>query len=338
MPAPPVPNVLLIEAEAATAYAVRSALQDHFHADCVRHCPNVALALQCDVTTTDIVLTCMHLPDGTGLNLLERLLARRPDLPIVIVTSLSSIDTALQAIHSGAYDYVAKVGDWMAVLPLIVEKNLALWRTRQENLRLQLQLTHTAEELQIKNRQLEEAVDKLKAMALTDGLTGLANRRAFNQALEQSFQQCSRYGHDLACIMIDVDGFKTYNDTHGHQQGDNLLQLLGRVLQANCRGSDLAGRYGGDEFVLLLPETDLATARLVAKRISDQWAISCGGLRTCITGPPGRTLSMGLACLTQSHPADPDQLLAQADQALYRAKQLGKACLVVHAPPAPVTV
>ena len=179
-----------------------------------------------------------------------------------------------------------------------------------------------------------EEVRRLEAAAATDALTELANRRAFNVALERAFAEASRYGHDLACLMIDVDGFKQYNDAFGHPCGDELLRVLARVLEANCRRCDMAGRYGGDEFILLLPQTDLATARLVGDRITGQFAQALSGSASDGTvrarRAAGLSLSLGLACLRHSQPGTPEGLVAQADHALYSAKQAGKACLMVY--------
>ncbi|NJO55815.1 MAG: diguanylate cyclase [Rhodospirillales bacterium] len=218
-----------------------------------------------------------------------------------------------------------------------MEKNLAVHRTRQENLRLHRELTKTLEELRSKNKQLEDAVTQLQAIAATDPLTGLANRRAIDLALEQLYTQCYRYNRDLACIMIDIDGFKQYNDALGHQCGDQLLIQLARVLEANCRRADVAGRFGGDEFIVLLPETDSSTARLVAKRIAEQFELGWDAVRHK-GGPPVRcSLSMGLACLRLAGASAAEQLLMQADQALYYAKSTGKGRLCVFNPAPPGT-
>jgi diguanylate cyclase (GGDEF)-like protein len=277
----------------------------------------------------------MNLPDGTGLDALAHCLEHRLDLPFVLVTAELSADTAVTAVRRGACDYVVKTGDYLLAIPLVVEKNLVTARIRQENQRLAAELSASLAQVREKNQQLEEAVLMLETVAATDPLTNLANRRAFGFALDRSFAEAGRYGHDLACIMIDVDGFKQFNDACGHLRGDELLRLLARVLEANCRLSDLAGRYGGDEFIVLMPQTDQDTARIVASRITEQFGQAL--IAAFHPGPgSGVSLSMGLATLQGSRPVTAEDLVGRADHALYSAKQAGKACLRVYeaAPPA----
>lgn len=330
MAAPLRPRILLVEDDPDTADLMVETLADHFGSGGVRHCNTVNKAITCDVNAIDIVLTDMNLPDGSGLDVLTKLLHRRPDLPVVVVTAEGVLDNALAAIRKGAYDYIVKAGDYLFAIPVVVEKNLAIWRTKQENQLLQEQLQKTLEEVRIKNKQLEEAVNKLETMAATDPLTGLANRRAFNQAMQRCFAEAGRYEHDLACIMVDLDGFKNLNDSLGHPAGDEALQRTARVLEAHCRRSDIAGRYGGDEFILLLPQTDLATAEQVANRIFEQFTQAVDTIFGNTVQRTALSMSMGVATLRQSRPLTPEQLIAHADHALYRAKQSGKTQIVSY--------
>ncbi|MEO0587873.1 MAG: GGDEF domain-containing protein, partial [Planctomycetota bacterium] len=164
----------------------------------------------------------------------------------------------------------------------------------------------------------------------TDPLTGLANRRSLGASLDRRFADSLRRGHDLAVVMIDLDGFKQLNDSRGHQVGDQVLQLAGASLQRNCRRSDIAGRYGGDEFVLLLPEADLDHAKAVAERVSADFK---GEVEAALDVPEARgvvSMSQGVATRLQSAAAEADQLIANADHALYAAKAAGKSRLMVY--------
>lgn len=325
------PQLLLIEDDPDAAVLLMETLNDHFETDCCHHVDHAAALDSLQLPGFDLVICDVNLPDATGLDLIPRLLEARADMPIVMVTSESGLDIAMDAIRRGAYDYVVKAGDYLFTVPLIVEKNLEVWRTKQDNMRLQAELKQMLAEVNEKNLQLEEAVHKLELLASTDPLTGLANRRSIQDALERAFAASQRYSTDLSCVMIDLDRFKPINDTLGHQMGDRLLQTAGRVLEANCRRSDVAGRYGGDEFVLLLPETDPHTAQQVARRVQEQFRQATGAIL-----PEGHEtdMSLGLAFVSLHRPASADQLVALADAALYRAKQDGKGRIALHdAPP-----
>lgn len=326
-----IPEILMIEDDLDTAELIRETLIDHFEQDNITHASSLNEARQSDLEQFDLVLSDLNLPDGSGLDTIEEFLNRRPDLPIVMITSESTLDVARTAIHKGAYDYIVKAGDYLFTIPLIVEKNIAVWQTKRENVRLHSELHNTLQELQEKNMQLEIAVTQLEEQAATDPLTGLANRRHVQEVLDRSFAETQRYNTDMACMMIDLDCFKQLNDTLGHQMGDKILETTAKVLTANCRRSDMAGRYGGDEFVLLLPHTDPELARQVALRIQEQFNQSIDQLLN--DNRQGLNMSVGISCASMSQPANADQLVALADAALYRAKQSGKARVVVHQKP-----
>jgi len=322
---------LLVEDDPDAAMLMCETLEDHFGKGCVTHVGTITRAIASDVADIDMVISDMNLPDGMGLEVIDKLLARRPDLPIIMVTGEAVMELAMDAIRKGAYDYVVKAGDYLFAVPVVIEKNMAIWRTKQENVELHDKLTRTLDEIRIKNEQLEEAVDRLETMAATDPLTGLHNRRAFHKVLEQRFAETNRHRNDLACLMIDLDGFKQLNDTMGHQAGDELLQRASRVLEANCRRSDVAGRYGGDEFIVLLPQTDETTAKQVAERIAEEFnRLGAASYEKSDGGVARVTMSMGLATFQNARPVNPDQIIAFADHALYRAKALGKTQLCVY--------
>ncbi len=322
------PHLLIVEDDYDTAELMAETLSDHYGVECATIVDRVADALSRDLDEIDLVLSDYNLPDGTGMELVEALLAKRGDLPIVMVTSEAGLDLAMKAIHMGAYDYVVKAGEYMFTVPLIVQKNLAVWETKQDNSRLQEQLKHTLDEVRIKNQQLEEMVVRLEEQAATDPLTGLANRRSINEQLDRAFAESQRYGSDLVCAMIDLDGFKSVNDALGHQAGDKLLETAARVLLANCRRSDVAGRYGGDEFVLLMPQTDPDTAKQALLRVQDQFKLAIRPL----VGTHRFGMSIGLACMSLNRPAAGEQLVAMADAALYKVKAEGKGGVYLHEP------
>jgi len=169
-------------------------------------------------------------------------------------------------------------------------------------------------------RELKRAYADLERLARTDPLTGLANRRRFMEELEQEVERSERYGRPLALVALDLDRFKSVNDTHGHAAGDDVLREAAQALRSVCRDVDLAARMGGEEFSLLLPETDIAGARIVAERLREHIA---GAAHRSPAGQVFRvTASLGVA--TARPGASGEALLQAADEALYRAKDAGR--------------
>lgn len=164
----------------------------------------------------------------------------------------------------------------------------------------------------------------LKTLAAKDGLTGLANRRSFDQALKMEWSRTQRTKKTLALLFADVDHFKLFNDKHGHQNGDECLRALAAVIGENAfRPTDLAARYGGEEFAIILPETELAAACKAADRLR-QAIMDLRIVHGASGAGPWVTLSIGVAMRVPGHDVGPDWLLGQADQALYAAKHLGR--------------
>ncbi len=170
-----------------------------------------------------------------------------------------------------------------------------------------------------RTRELAEANERLAVMAQTDVLTGLLNRRAIFESAAQDLDRCLRYGRPLAIIMMDIDLFKSVNDRYGHQAGDAVLHHIGRTLLESLRASDKPGRYGGEEFIVVAPETDEEMARELAERLREIFAaeaIEAEGHRIPIT------VSIGFSLMRQGD--DLSQVVRRADEALYQAKRNGR--------------
>jgi len=180
--------------------------------------------------------------------------------------------------------------------------------------------------LSLANLRLRE---QLRRQSIVDSLTGLHNRRYLDETLKRELARAERKGAPLAVVLIDVDHFKRWNDTHGHEAGDQVLRLVGGALQQGVRGSDIACRYGGEEFALVLPEAELETAQARAEALREAIAgiaVNYGGrLLDRVTA------SFGVA-LMPHHGVTPEEVLQAADAALYRAKQAGRNRVVVAAP------
>jgi two-component system chemotaxis family response regulator WspR len=296
------------------------------HAACCRIITSVRAITPHVVEDVDVVIVGL----SAGLDALAPIKKARRDLPVIQIGPPGDAPRAVAAIRGGAMDYLASDGtEPIRSLPLAIEKCLVHQGIRQENERLQRDLGESLDALAEKNEQLETVIHQLEAMARTDELTGLANRRWLNLTLEGSWAEASRHDLPLACLMIDLDGFKPLNDRMGHQRGDELLRLVGRVIQANCRAVDCSARYGGDEFCILMPHTQPADAARVAQRILHEFRIVAADLPD---DEPRIGMSMGLAHNRLSRPSNAEQLVSFADEALYGAKSAGKDCIMSYGP------
>jgi diguanylate cyclase (GGDEF)-like protein len=249
----------------------------------------------------DVVLCDLEMPKMDGLKFLDLQNSReeRRDVPVIILTGREESGQKIKALERGASDYITKpfdAGELMA------------------RVKVQLKVKQLQDDLKERNLKLQELLN-------TDPLTELANRRHLMHTLAQGFQRSSRSGHPLALIMADIDHFKAINDTYGHQQGDVALKAVAETLRSNLREYDLAARFGGEEFALVLPETDAPGAVQVAERVR----ATVQGLR--FTGPLERlrmTISLGVTTLPNKAVKDIEDLIRLADDALYGAKHEGR--------------
>ena len=322
-------KLLIIDDDADQRELTREVLEDRFGRGCVAEAGTGSQALQTDLASFDMILSDYNLPDCRGIDLLSQIRARCRT-PVIMVTGENVIELAAEAIRRGATDYVVKVGDYFFTIPLIVEKNLTVAKLTRENEQLQADLQRSLDETSQKNQQLNDALARVEELAATDALTGLYNRRHFSRVLEQLYAEAGRYGTDLSVAMIDLDGYKQLNDTLGHQMGDRILELVGALFRDTMRRADVAARYGGDEFVLLLARTDSAEATQLLGRIREEFVRRSNEMITAATAanPPARkiglTMSVGIASMSVLRPPTADTLIASADAALYRSKSTGR--------------
>jgi diguanylate cyclase (GGDEF)-like protein len=164
--------------------------------------------------------------------------------------------------------------------------------------------------------QVRRSQDQLELLATHDPLTNVLNARAFSRELAQELSRNRRYGRPLALIYLDLDDFKKVNDAHGHATGDAVLRLVADAMRAAVRAADIVGRLGGDEFGVLMPETDAVVAHAAASRL-------VAGVRTVFRGTPSVTASIGVVAVAGTE-AGTDELIRKADQAMYEAKRAGK--------------
>lgn len=190
-------------------------------------------------------------------------------------------------------------------------------------------------EIEQRTLDLQVALKRAESLSILDGLTGIHNRRYFISNFNMLIEQCARYRHKLALLMIDIDNFKQINDTYGHLEGDRILKAVANIIKHCARGADIIARFGGEEFIVALQDTECEGAKQVAERIQEQ-------VRLLSCGPADRkrgiTASIGLSCYTQSSDMPiktPEQWVQEADDALYRSKRSGKNRISVHIADAP---
>lgn len=203
------------------------------------------------------------------------------------------------------------------------EKNLkAAYNLLEERVRIR------TSDLDAARRELSAANLELQNLATTDSLTNLPNRRNLDEFLEKEWNRCMREGHELSFAMIDIDSFKTFNDTYGHLSGDECLKRIGRILSTNrflSRPGDLIARYGGEEFGVVLSKTSQKEALYLMEKICD--AVRAEHIphsKTCVEGENSVTVSIGLATMIPKKSDSPKRLIADADTALYQAKRNGR--------------
>jgi diguanylate cyclase (GGDEF)-like protein len=274
----------------------------------------------------DLAICAARLPDGSGLEVLRLARLARADLPVLLMVERPDRELALRSLQAGAVDCVSADAPTIAMLPTLVERCLARQRFRRTRHR---ELHDSLAAIEAKHQACRDVIRELEHLARTDELTGLFNRRWLNLTLQGNWAETARLGLPLAFLLIDLDGFKGVNDRLGHQEGDALLQLTGRVLRANCREIDVAGRYGGDEFCVLMPHTELRDAITVAERILGAFKVAVAGSRW---SRHRIGMSLGLAHSRLGRPINAEAIVVQADEAMYRAKSLGTNLLAIGRP------
>jgi diguanylate cyclase (GGDEF)-like protein len=245
----------------------------------------------------DLILLDVMLPDMDGREVCRRIKAnsRLASVPVIFLTSLSAAEHEVEGLEAGGIDYLAKPIN-PAILKVRVNNHLDLKRSR----------------------------DALERMARLDGLTGLANRRTFDDMLAREWRRLARVSNPLAVIMMDVDHFKLFNDSYGHGGGDDCLKQVAKAAAgALQRPADVVARYGGEEFVALLPDTTLDGALMVAEAIRAA-VVTLGIPHSASKTAAHVTLSLGAACMVPQPDGKPEDLLEAADMELYAAKSGGR--------------
>jgi diguanylate cyclase (GGDEF)-like protein len=292
-------RILVVDDQAANIHLIHQMFSDQ-HQVFMATGGQQALAF-CALTPPDLILLDVAMPGMNGIEVcgILKQQASTANIPIIFLTGLDTSDAENACWDCGADDFVSK-----PVNP----------RTLQKRVRAHLTLKFQT--------------DLLRQQAFVDGLTGIANRRQFNDYLAREWSSCGRSNSPLSLAIIDIDHFKLYNDCYGHQQGDLCLQTIAKAIDDNIyRADDLFARYGGEEFCIVLPRTPLKDAIKVIQsieqvvreqKIPHQSAIDSEFV----------TVSIGLACLTPQIKQAAEDLITLADQRLYSAKDQGRGRVV----------
>ncbi len=259
----------------------------------------------------DLILLDIRMPDMDGYTVCRELKAdpETSSIPIIFVSALDDIDGKVRAFECGGVDYVTK--------PFQPAEVLARVRTH-------LALAQARTALEMANRELQRSLAREAELARIDWLTGVYNRSHFYELATHEFAIATRYDQPLAICMLDVDHFKQINDRYGHLIGDQVLCTVAQTAARQIRAADCIGRFGGEEFILLLPNTDISSGLMLAERLR----ASIAALRIQTEkGEITVTISLGVA---GRQPADAviERLIDRADQALYAAKRQGRNCVV----------
>ena len=245
----------------------------------------------------DVAIVKVELPGESGLSVLTHLRSEGGQTPVLLLSNLDDTAARSAAFGQGCDDYLT--------LPVLPSEVLARAHRRLELHRVVLEAKSEA--------------TRLHELAVTDGLTQVANHRHFQDRLKEEFRRAQRYDDPLALILVDLDHFKNVNDNFGHQVGDEVLKATAACVRAAVRETDFVARYGGEEFAVLLPKTHLAGALTVAERI-------VAGMNNVKAGPAGLkvTASFGVSGFPGRSVNTAEQLVRTSDEALYRAKREGR--------------
>jgi len=242
-----------------------------------------------------LLILDLYMPDMNGIELLKKIKDIQPKTLVIMITGYGTIHDAVECMKLGASDFITK--------PLLLDH-------------IHITITRILEEARLKEE--AELAQYYKFLSHTDELTGLYNHRHLVATLKRETERHLRYNHTMSLAMVDIDNFKNYNDTKGHEAGNELLIKLALIMRQNTRNCDILTRYGGEEFVIMFPETPPQEACVVAQRI-------CHSLEASLDV----TVTIGLASLPKDT-KDHDELIRLADKAMYWGKEHGKNRIVVY--------
>jgi two-component system chemotaxis family response regulator WspR len=326
--------VLLVDDQAMVAEGIRRMIADE-HDIQFHYCADPKKAVQTAVTCkATVILQDLVMPEVDGMTLV-RFYRNNPatrDVPVIVLSSKDDPNIKSDAFGHGATDYLVKLPEKVELLARIRShaKSYLAQKERDEAFK---SLSNMQAQLEKMNNELANSNRELKRLSSMDGLTGVANRRQFDNTLTNEWQRAIRSDMPLSLLFADIDFFKRYNDHYGHQAGDDCLKKVATALTTTVhRPADLVSRYGGEEFVMILPDTTSEGALAVAQKVLHS-VRSLSIPHENSDAADHITLSIGVATLCPQEGSNPEELIEAADQALYRAKERGRNQIEVALPP-----
>ena len=314
-------SVLIVDDDRGNVQRVRDALESYGYSFFTAHDGAEALSA-IRVHRPDLIVMDVEMPGLSGVEVCRIIKANQGEsgfgfIPVILMTARQA-SGKIEGLELGADDYLVKPFDMLELSARV--KSMLRLKMLQDALLVQNR------ELEEANRELAQKREELLELSRTDALTGLFNRRYFEERFAAEFARSDRYRSPLTCLMIDIDHFKRVNDTYGHPFGDKVLQAVAKVAAKTLRDVDMLARYGGEELIALLPETGPQEARQVGERVREGIA----GLDLWWKSPDGRktkvqcTASLGLATFPVPSIDSAEALLRAADECLYAAKEAGR--------------
>ena len=303
-------KILIAEDDAVSRMILQRAVEKSGHECLAAEDGERAWELYRETPEVDAIISDWMMPGMDGLELCRRVRAKEQEgyIYFIFLTALRDREHLLMGLEAGADDYLSKPLD-------SDELQVRLISARR--------VTGLHRRLAFQNGELEMLNRKLFEQSREDPLTHLGNRLRLREELEALRARAERYGHSYSAVLCDVDRFKPYNDHYGHLAGDEVLQKVAETVAAQCRSGDTAYRYGGEEFLVILPEQSQESAASIADRL--RRAVEDLRIPHEANDPPGVvTISAGVATLPAEASKSVDDLLGEADAALYRAKQSGR--------------
>jgi diguanylate cyclase (GGDEF)-like protein len=263
----------------------------------------------------DIILSDLKMPGMDGIELVRLIHEKDPYVASIVFTGYGSQDQVIKAFREGRVNYFLskpfQAAELFAAVSLSIREQQVKYREDQFYRELEHRVQEVTAELEAKNRILQQ-------LSITDNVTGLFNHRHFFVVLEEEIERANRQNHPLSLVLFDTDNFKSYNDEHGHLEGDRILRVIGEVIEENIRKNvDKGFRYGGDEFTIILPEARLEQAQVITQRILD-----------ALVTKENLTLSTGLIEYVKGY--DAQTLVQLADEAMYSSKNSGGNRITTH--------